>query len=74
MNEDIMMDLTQNMEIGDLNFCIRGKISNMLQKPEPAYRSFLEEVSTHSGHRHMDIEIILEFGGIPDTKNLTKSF
>jgi hypothetical protein len=72
-NEDSMTDLI-NIEIADINYAIRSSILNVLQNPEPAYRSFIKKVSNHPGIRHVDIEIHLEFRDIPDTENLKKLF
>jgi hypothetical protein len=62
------------MEIGGLHFAISGKASNMLQEPDPAYRSFLGKANNHLGHRPADIRICLELEGMPDTENLEKLF
>jgi hypothetical protein len=72
-NEDRMTDFT-HMEIGGLHFAISSKISDTLQQPEPAYRSFLGKVKNHPGRRPADILIRLQLGGMPDTENLQKIF
>ena len=60
--------------MGVIDFAIKGKITDMLQEPEPAYRSFLEKNNNHHGRRPADISIRLQLGTIPDTENLEKLF
>jgi len=62
------------MEIGSVHFSINSKLSNMLQEPEPAYRSFSGKMNNHSGRRPADIQIHLQIGSMPNTKYFTKLF
>jgi hypothetical protein len=68
------MTYLNNMEVGGVNFAINGNISNMLQEPEPTYRSFIGKANNYPGQRPADIQIRLQIGSIPDTENLRKLF
>jgi hypothetical protein len=62
------------MEIAGVNFSIRRDNLNVLQNPEPAYRSFSGKVDNHTGFRPPDIQVRLQLGDLPDTENLQKIF
>jgi hypothetical protein len=63
-----------HMKIGGLNLAISSEISNVLQNPDPTYRSFLRKVNDHPRLKPADIEIHIRFGEIPITENLIKLF
>jgi hypothetical protein len=63
-----------HIEIGGLSFVISNDLSNVFQEPEPAYRSFLQNVNSQHRHSPANIEIRFQLGGMPGTENLEKVF
>ena len=60
------------VKIAGVNFTVRSDNLNILQKPDPTYRSFLGKVNSLPGRKPADIQIRLQLGGIPDTNNLKR--
>ena len=62
------------MKISDVRFAITSDTLNMLQVPEPVYRSFSGKVDDWHGSGPPDIRILLRLGDMPNTENLKKLF